>query len=323
MTRTQRIGAFVAAALSAGALAVPAASAAPPPGTPTLIGASSRDWAWFDRAVGPQEVYRGFDGGFTSATWGLVPYKLAHGSSGRMNDYSFRIPPAALARGDYDARLTTFLASTPKTINVTNIHEPEQEVEAGEFTFAAFRRAIARLNALTDAVNAADGGTRTVSVILMVSTFRGFRGRNAENYWPTAAKGDGGTADLQAADVYASVHATGTAGTPEGYTDGVNWVDPAVIFAPVIAFARAHGTDWAVSEFGYLEYKGQPNRRGDALRTAVAVARAGGGYRPALWVNYFDNSGGRADWRLRHTQPPIPSTSDTSYATRVWDSLTP
>jgi len=323
MTLKQRIGAVVASALAAGALAVPAVSAAPAPGTPTLIGASSRDWAWFDRAVGPQQVYRGFDGGFHYSTWSQVPYKLSHNSSGRMNDYSFRIPPAALARGDYDSRLTTFIASTPKTINLTNIHEPEQETEAGQFSFSNYRKAIARLNTLTDAVNANDGGTRTVSVILMISTFRGFKGRSPENFWPTVAKGDGGTADIQAADVYASVHGTGTVDTPAGYTDGIAWVDPTVIFNPLIAFAKAHSTDWAVSELGYLEYKGQPNRKGDALRTAVAVATAGGGYRPALWVCYFDNSGGRADWQLRHSQPPVPSTSDTSYATRVWDSLTP
>ena len=323
MTLKQQIVTIVVSLLAVNAIAVAAVSAAPAPGSPTLIGASSRDWAWFDRAVGPQQVYRGFDGGFHYSTWSQVPYKLAHNSGGVMNDYSFRIPPAALARGDYDARLTTFIASTPKTINLTNIHEPEQEVEAAQFSFADYRRAIARLNTLTDAVNAKDGGTRSVSVILMISTFKGFKGRNPENYWPTVAKGDGGSADIQAADVYASIHATGTAGTPEGYTDGVNWVEPTVIFNPLIAFAKAHSTDWAVSELGYLEYKGQPNRKGDALKTAVAVAKAGGGYRPALWVNYFDNAGGRADWQLRYTQPPIPSTSDTSYAARVWDSLTP
>src|SRR5829696_7587591 len=129
MTLKQRIGAVVASALAAGAVAVPAASAAPAPGTPTLIGASSRDWTWFDRAVGPQQVYRGFDGGFNYSTWSQVPYKLAHNSSGQMNDYSFRIPPASLARGDYNILLTTFKPTTPKTINRTNIHEPEQEVE--------------------------------------------------------------------------------------------------------------------------------------------------------------------------------------------------
>jgi hypothetical protein len=100
---------------------------------------------------------------------------------------------------------------------LTDHHEPEQEIEAGKFTFPQFRAAQLRLERLVDAQNAIDGGTPKVSVILMISTFTGFQGRNATNYWPTQAR-DGGVVDLISADVYDAPHATGTAGVPLGYT---------------------------------------------------------------------------------------------------------
>lgn len=169
---------------------------------------------------------------------------------------------------------------------ITNHHEPEQEIDAGQFTPAQFRAGIARLNRLVDAQNASDGGTRKVSVILMVSTFTGFKNRNPANYWPTAAA-DGGTADLISADVYAAPHATGTTGVPIGYTDGVSGKDPEVLMRPVVRFAQQRATDWAVSELGYLEDVGNPTRKAQALQAAVSAAKAGrptatSTYRPAL-----------------------------------------
>ena len=293
--------------------------------SPTLIGAWSRDWAWFDAAIGPVQVYRGYDNGFHYATWQQVPVK--HARPGGVNDYSFHLPPAEVTTGMHDAKLMRFIASTPKNIVLTNHHEPEQEIDAGQFTADAFRKAQVRLNVLVDQQNAIDGGVRKVSVILMTSTFTGFRGRNAENYWPTVAKGDGGSVDLISVDVYAAPHATNTAGAPSGYTDGINWKSPSTIMKPALVFAQAHATDWAVSELGYLEDVNSPMRKADALWAAVAYATAGkptptsATYRPALWVSIWDSVGGRADWRLRHHNPPTPSTSVTSNAAQAWKAL--
>jgi hypothetical protein len=324
MARSRTLAALVLAALSAvGLVAVPAVASASATSV-TKIGAWSRDWTWFDAAVGPVDVYRGYDGGFHYPTWQQVPAKLAH--PGGMNDYSFQLPPAAVAAGKDDAILKKFIASTPKNIVLTNHHEPEQEIAAGQFTFAQFRAANAHLHALVQQQNALDGGTRKVSVILMVSTFTGFQHRNPENYWPTVAKGDGGTVDLISADVYALPHATGTAGVPIGYTDGVNWKDPATLMYAVVTFAQTHATDWAVSELGYLEDVHDPARKADALRAAVAAAEAGrpsataATYRPALWISYWDSKGGRADWELRYSTP-TPSTSATSNAAVAWRNL--
>ncbi len=320
-SRLLRVSLLVALVLTSVLVVAPTASRAD--SHVTQIGAWSRDWVWFDAAVGPVDVYRGYDSGFNYPTWQDVPRPLAH--PGGMNDYSFQLPPAQVAQGQHDQALRTFITSTPRNVVLTNHHEPEQEIEAGQFTFAQFRKANARLNSLVDEQNARDGGTRKVSVILMISTFTGYKGRNAENYWPTSGKGDGGTVDLISADVYARPHATGTPGVPAGYTDGENWLSPATLMRPVLAFARSHGTDWAVSELGFLEDVNNARRRAQALRDAVAYARAGTldgtTYRPALWISYWDSRGSRADWQLRYANPPVPSTSSTSNAALAWRDL--
>jgi hypothetical protein len=331
---------LLAATVMLGVLAIPSAASASDTSA-TKIGAWSKNWSWFDQAVGAVDVYRGYDNGFRYPTWQQVPSNLNHArvmNPSAMNDYSFRLPPAEVAAGVHDAKLRTFIASTPKNIVLTNHHEPEQEIQAGQYTFAQFRRANVRLNQLVDEQNAADGGTRKVSIILMVSTFQGFQGRNPENYWPTAAKGDSaaclsaspvpctGTVDLISADVYAAPHATGTAGVPLGYTDGVNWKTPATLMVRVMRFAQAHGNaDWAVSELGYLEDVNNPQRRAQALQDAVNVARTGVAnsfrYKPALWISYWDSRGGRADWGLRFDNPPVPSESMNSNAAVMWRQL--
>ena len=326
--RTRALSAlFVAALAFLGVLVAPTGAAASPTST-TKIGAWSQfgNWTAFDQGAGPMDVYRGYDSGFQYPTWQQVPPgHRKTGNPGSFNDYSFQIPPAQLIAGTFDARLRTFIASTPRNVVLTNHHEPEQEIEAGQFTFAQFRAANARLNRLVDEQNAIDGGTRKVSVILMISTFTGFQGRNAENYWPTVAKGDGGTVDLISADVYAAPHGTGTT-VPIGYTTGTNWKTAQTLVRPVLNFARLHVTDWAISELGILEDVNNPNRKSQLMRDVVAYASAGrltptgAVYRPALWVSYWNSRGGRADWGLRF-QHPVPSESTNSLAYQTWRAI--
>ena len=102
---------------------------------------------------------------------------------------------------------------------------------------------------------------------------------------------------------------------------------PSALKKPVILFAKARTTDWAVSELGYLEDVHSPTRKAQALRDAVAFATAGRPtatspvYRPALWISYWDSKGGRADWELRYNNPPVPSTSSASNAALAWKDL--
>jgi hypothetical protein len=330
MDRRRTAGALVLAAvvLLATLLAPSAASASPT--SVTKIGGWSQNgnWTAFNAGAGQMDVYRGYDNGFRYPTWQDIPvgyrYRGPQNLATVVNDYSFQIPPAQLTAGTWDARLRTFIASTPKNVVLTNHHEPEQEIEAGQFTFAQFRAAQLRLDRLVDQQNALDGGTRKVSVILMISTFTGFKGRNATNYWPTVAR-DGDSVDLISADVYNSPHATGTTGVPLGYTDGVNWKSPATLVRPVLNFAKLNGSDWAISELGLLEDVNNPLRKSQDMRGVVDIARSGRigtlVWRPALWVSYWNSRGGRADWGLRFHNPPVPSETTSSNAYQAWRAI--
>ena len=328
MTHRRTAAAVLLAALALlASLLVPSPAGASPTSV-TKIGGWSQfgNWTAFDAGAGQMDVYRGYDGGFRYPTWQRVPagqrYRGPQNLASVINDYSFQIPPAQLIAGSWDDRLRTFIASTPKNVVLSNHHEPEQEIDAGQFTAAQFRAAQLRLNRLVDEQNAIDGGTRKVSVILMVSTFTGFRGRNAADYWPTTAR-DGGTVDVISADVYNAPHGTGTT-VPLGYTTGTNWKTPAGLLRPVLTFARANNADWAVSELGLLEDVNNPQRKSQDLRGIVDIARAGRigtlVHRPALWVSYWNSRGGRAEWGLRF-QHPVPSESTNSPAYQAWRAI--
>lgn len=316
---------FVTALVFLGVLVAPTGAGASLTSV-TKIGAWSQygNWTAFNQGAGQMDVYRGYDSGFRYPTWQDIPlghrYRGPEDLPAVINDYSFQIPPAELAAGLWDDRLRTFIASTPLNVVLTNHHEPEQEIAAGQFTFAEFRAAQLRLNRLVDEQNARDGGTRRVSVILMISTFTGFQGRDAANYWPTVAR-DGGTVDLISADVYNAPHGTGTT-VPLGYTTGTNWKTPARLVRPVLSFAQQNDTDWAISELGLLEDVNNPTRRATDLRGVVDIARSGRigtlVWRPALWVSYWNSRGGRADWGLRFNNPPVPSETTSSNAYQAW-----
>ncbi len=330
------VAAGVATAVGFGVAAGTASAAS----SGTLVGAWSRDWKWFDANVGPMQIYRGYDPGFHFATWPATDAAKAHPQDPAnptfVNDYSFNLPPAQVASGTDDAQLNTFIASTPKNIILTNYHEPEQEISSGLFTYQQFLNAITHLAYLVHQQNLRDQGTRKVSVVLMISTFSGFRKRNANNYWPTALpKVTNPTTgqpvgedfqDLISVDAYAPPHATGTTGVPIGYSDGVNWKSAATLLKPALSFAVSHNTPWAISELGYLEDVHSPMRKSNELPAALTYAGTGkltstSTPNPALFIEYWDSRGGRADWELRYNNPPVPSTSNTSNAAVTWRHL--
>jgi hypothetical protein len=275
-----------------GAALATAAAAMPKP----LLGGWSRDATWYAASVGPVQIYRMYDLKFTWPTWNKTMAYRLHGNA--QEDYSFNLPPADVAAGRDDAKLKTFIASTPKNIILTNYHEPEQEIAAGKFTAAQFRASIVRLATLVHAQNKIDGGTRRVSVILMYDTVYGFKGRNPMNYWPGRNPATGANyADLISFDTYALPHATGTPGIPAGFTDGLKWQSASQLLDPSIAFAAKIGSPWMISEFGYLEDINNPGRRAQALTDFANYARLHG----AVAVEYWDSYGTRADWQLRYS----------------------
>ncbi len=312
MFRRTRAAAAAAALLltlgaAAGCAAHREADTGKPVGDGMPVGATSRDWAWFDRAVGPVRIYRNFDAGFHYRTWPATKAHALHPNAPRY-DYSFNLPPAEVAAGQWDARLRTFLASTPRNTILSIWHEPEQEIARGLFSAAQFRNMMIRFKGLVDAQDTRDGGSRLVSVVLMAATFAGFKGRNPNTYWPGSAG-----ADLIAVDAYGSPSGTRTAAAPAGYTDGRRWKTAAALLRPVDTFAAGEGTRWGVSEFGYLVDIHHPARKAQAITEAVAYARS----HRAVMFEYYDSYGSRADWRLRYQNPRAPATSDTSDAVKA------
>jgi hypothetical protein len=270
-----------------------------------LLGGWSADYAWYDATIGPATIYRTYDTAFSFPTWQQTDAYVEHGAA--REDYSFQLPPAGVAAGTYDAQLSAFLATTPPNLIITNYHEPEQEIANGDFTAAQFRASLVRLAQLVRAQNAADGGTRMVSLILMYDTVYGFKGRNPMDYWPGQDPSGRNWVDVVSFDTYALPHNTETACCPQGYTDGVKWQTAKYLLDPSIAFARSVGSPWMISEFAFLEDVTDPNHKANAIKDFVAYAAANG----ALAVEYWDAQGGRADWRLRYS----------SAATAAWRTL--
>jgi len=278
------------AIVSSGAVVTKAAALHPKP----LLGGFSKDGSWYDATIGRATIYRQYDSGFHLTTWQKSYMSTRAGSA--VSDLSLSIPPAQLAGGSLDARLWTFLRTTPKTLIITNQHEPEDNIEAGQFTAAAYRAAIARLAKIVHGVNAEDGGARKVSTILMVDTLHGFKHRNPLNYWPGNDASGRPYVDVLSFDTYAWPHATGTSGVPVGYTDGVRWLSSAELLDPVISYAAKMGRRWMISEFAFLEDIHNKAHRGNAIIDFVNYARL----HNALAVEYWDSVGRRADWRLKY-----------------------
>jgi hypothetical protein len=284
--------------VNGGAVVTAAAAAHPKP----LIGGYSSDTSWYDSTIGAATIYRQYDtSGFHFTTWQASYMSTRAGSAA--TDLSLAIPPAQLASGSYDARLWTFIRTTPKDLIVTNFHEPEDNIEAGQFTAAQYRAAIARLATIVHGVNKEDGGNRRVSTILMVDTLNGFKGRNPQNYWPGYDSTGKPYVDVLSFDTYAWPHATNTPGVPAGYTDGVNWLTSAQLLDPVIAYAASQHVRWMVSEFGFLEDIHNPAHKGNAIIDFVNYARL----HDAVAVEYWDNAGRRADWHLRFSSTAVQS----------------
>jgi hypothetical protein len=321
MTLTRRQLMTRAAIGGVGVALAPAASAAaavpPIPPFDSSIGGVSNDWPWFDANVGAVDIYRDFDiGGFHYETWQQTAAFARHPTA-PANDYSFEILPRVLADplSGAQAQVAAFLATTPLNLQVTNFHEPDNKFN-GLFTPAEHRAGTVALANLVRAQNALDGGIRRTSVILMNVTLGITGTTKATDWWPTDAL-DGGHADIISVDAYALPHATNTSGVPAGYTDGLKWKTPTALLNNVYKFAATRQVAWSVSELGYLEDVNDPFRKANTLRDLVAWARSHG----ARHLSYFDARGPRADWRLRYSNPIVPSQSLTSNATMTWRSL--
>jgi len=207
------------------------------------------------------------------------PGKLDTG--GRPMNVSFKAEPAEVIAGRHDARLSEWFRTAPRDRDLywTFRHEPEQEIQAGEFTAAQYREAWQRLAGLADAA----GNPRLHNtLVLMGWSVNPASGRNWRDYYPGPEY-----IDVLGWDLY-----------NPGWPDG-RYKDPAVMFADVIAVSRGEGIPFAIAELGSAMAVGDDGTGRAAWLRSVSAHLSEAG---AVYVAYFDvdrTKHGGDDYRLR------------------------
>jgi hypothetical protein len=201
---------------------------------------------------------------------------------GRNVVVSFKIPPADVVNGAYDARMKNWFAKAPRNIDIywSFWHEPENDIQDGTFTAADYKAAFVKLDKLADT---AHNPRLKSTVILQSYSTRPDSGRNWRTYVPNP-----GHVDVLAWDVYNRPSAEA------GYQ-----VPPDLLDAPMRA-SKSIGKPFAVAELG------SPIAPGDDGSGRAEWLRRMGAYldqHHALFVCYFDFvwNDGKDDYRLSDT----------------------
>ncbi|GAA4579085.1 hypothetical protein GCM10023176_56190 [Micromonospora coerulea] len=191
---------------------------------------------------------------------------------------SFKASPQEVNSGKYDSRLASWFASIPRDHNVywSYFHEPEDDVERGAFTAAAYKSAWRRIAGLA---NRTGNPNLINTVILMCWTLDPKSGRNFDAFYP------GG--DL--------VETLGW----DCYNWGVKWkryASPQEIYGRMISKSRALGKPWGVAETGSDLV---PGDSGTGRATWIrAMASYLNGQRPEF-VAYYNQVVSQGDFRLQ------------------------
>jgi hypothetical protein len=261
----------------------PAPSPTPTPTTPsdppvtnadgTLFGSSVYQetgetfQAAYDRRVrefGSMPVDRVFYPGLPKPWPGNAGY-----GNGRAVFVSFKMDPQQVLTGAYDATLTSWFQTAPRTKDVywTYYHEPEDNIEAGAFTAAQYRAAWQRISGLALRAN---NPRLHSTLILMCYTLTKYSGRTFSDYYAGDAY-----IDVLGWDCYNQLWAKG------------QYVDPATQFSGVLDESAATGKPFAITEFGSQIAVGDTTGSGRAawLRASAAFLSSVG----AVAVTYFDS----------------------------------
>jgi hypothetical protein len=190
---------------------------------------------------------------------------------------SFRLDPALVLAGEYDAYMRNWFATVPIGLNVfwTNYHEPEDEIDNGKFTAAQFRDSFAHLDQLADE---AHNPRLRSTVILMSWTARPASGRKWRAYVPDPAN-----VDVLAWDIYNRRRDV--------------YPDPAALLEAAEHDSETIGKPFAVAELASVLAKGDKGSgRADWLRAMGEFAKE----HNAAFVSYFDYlwNNGTDDFRL-------------------------
>ncbi|MFC0029877.1 hypothetical protein ACFFMM_10110 [Micromonospora chaiyaphumensis] len=196
---------------------------------------------------------------------------------------SFKASPQEINSGKYDSRLASWFASIPRDHNVywSYFHEPEDDVERGAFTTAAYRTAWKRVAGLA---NRANNPKLINTLILMCWTLDPKSGRSFDSFYP------GG-------DV---IETLGW----DCYNWGAKWkryASPQEIYGEMISKSKALGKPWGVAETGSDLVPGDSGSgRANWIRSMTGYLN---GQRPEF-VAYYNQVVSQGDFRLLD-QPSI------------------
>ncbi|MEU8259797.1 hypothetical protein AB0C02_04125 [Micromonospora sp. NPDC048999] len=196
---------------------------------------------------------------------------------------SFKAPPQEINSGRHDARLTSWFASIPRQHNVywSYFHEPEDDVERGDFTPEEYRTAWRRIAGLADQA----GNPKLINtLILMCWTLDPKSGRSFDSFYP------GG-------DVIKTLGW-------DCYNWGVKWnryAPPQEIYGRMISKSRELGKPWGVAETGSDLVPGDTGAGRAAWIRAMTSYLSG--QRPEF-VAYYNQTVSEGDFRLLD-QPSI------------------
>jgi hypothetical protein len=241
------------------------------PAGDTLFGASvyENGRTWTDAVAdshatyGGMEVVRVFYPGLPSAWPGRA------GQVGGPIVVSFKANPADVLSGKHDAYLSEWFASAPKDRDIwwTYWHEPEDDVEDGNFTAQQWRDAYRHLAGLA---NAADNPRLYNTVILMCWTVNPRSGRSFDTFFPGSD-----VVEAMGWDCYSVSTSTAPYAKPED------------VYGRALAKTRELGLQFGVAETGSLLAASDP----DGAKRAEWLLSVGRwlGEREASFVCYFDS----------------------------------
>jgi hypothetical protein len=213
-------------------------------------------------AMGAPKVYRIYFDGLPPAS-----FKGSKADFGVTVVLSFKAPPAQVAAGAYDAQLKSFFASIPTNRMVwwSFYHEPEDNIENGEFTAAQYRAAWAHLVTL-----APKRSTLKATLILMRWDLTS-KVRHVADY---VAPG----LDVLAWDAYVR-----------------NW-SPTIsdAYDPAAKVSASYGLGFGIAETSVDSAVANPPARTTVVQDVVNRARAD----KAQFVTWFETTKTEGDYRL-------------------------
>ena len=241
------------------------------PAGDTLFGASvyENGRTWTDAVAdshatyGGMEVVRVFYPGLPSAWPGRA------GQVGGPIVVSFKANPVDVLSGKHDAYLSQWFNDAPTNRDIwwTYWHEPEDDVEDGNFTAQQWRDAYRHLAGLA---NAADNPRLYNTVILMCWTVNPRSGRSFDTFFPGSD-----VVEAMGWDCYSVSTSTAAYAKPED------------VYSRALAKTRELGLQFGVAETGSLLAASDP----DGTKRAEWLQSVGRwlGERDASFVCYFDS----------------------------------